>query len=62
MMSWDEAKRAANIAKHGMDLAKAEGFDFASAIIVVDDRADYGEVREVACAGVHAARQRHPHH
>ncbi len=48
MMKWDEAKRTSNVAKHGVDLAKAEGFDFASAILVVDDRADYGDIREAA--------------
>ncbi|TAN46351.1 MAG: BrnT family toxin [Rhodospirillales bacterium] len=48
MLTWDEVKRARNIAKHGVDLADAEGFDFAKAIVAIDDRADYGEVREVA--------------
>lgn len=54
MLTWDETKRANNVAKQGVDLAKAEDFDFASAIIVIDDRADYGEVREVAIGYVGA--------
>ncbi|MDK9721245.1 MAG: BrnT family toxin [Rhodospirillales bacterium] len=54
MLTWDETKRANNIAKHGIDLGAARDFDFASAIIVIDDRADYGEVREVAIGYVGA--------
>jgi uncharacterized protein len=45
---WDEGKRAANIAKHGVDLAAIEGFDFESAAIVPDVRHEYGEAREIA--------------
>jgi uncharacterized DUF497 family protein len=29
---WDEAKRAANPAKHGVDFAAREGFDFETAL------------------------------
>lgn len=36
MVTWDEEKRRANISKHGMDLADAAGFDFASADIKED--------------------------
>lgn len=45
---WDEGKRAANIAKHGVDLAAIEEFDFESAAIVPDMRQEYGEAREIA--------------
>lgn len=48
MITWDEAKRATNRAKHGIDLARAADFVFAAALVTVDDRADYGEVREIA--------------
>ena len=48
MIAWHEAKRARNIAKHGVDLARAEGFAWGTAMTAIDDRADYGEVREVA--------------
>jgi uncharacterized DUF497 family protein len=45
----DPAKNVRNVAERGIDLVKgaaAFGFDFA--IVAVDDRKDYGEVREVA--------------
>ena len=45
---WDEAKRKANIAKHGVDFEQVAGFDWHSAIAFVDDREDYGELRESA--------------
>jgi uncharacterized DUF497 family protein len=45
---WDEAKRKANIAKHGIDFANALHFDWEGAVIRVDDREDYGELREIA--------------
>lgn len=45
---WDEAKRKANVAKHGVDFADAADFEWGSAVIRVDDREDYGELREVA--------------
>jgi uncharacterized protein len=47
---FDPAKDAANRAKHGLSLAEAEGFDFASAVVVVDDRKAYGETRYCAFA------------
>ncbi|WP_092495912.1 BrnT family toxin [Faunimonas pinastri] len=48
MLIWDEAKYDANVAKHGIEFTEAERFDFASARTVIDDRFDYGEVREIA--------------
>ncbi|MBX3488163.1 MAG: BrnT family toxin [Parvibaculum sp.] len=48
MFTWDEKKRAANKIKHGVDFATVEDFEFDAALIHVDDRFDYGEVREVA--------------
>ena len=42
---WDEAKRAANKAKHGVDFAEAEFFEFDSAMVLPDDRKNYGEIR-----------------
>jgi len=44
-IEFDTAKDAANIAKHGLSLADAVEFEMASAVIVIDDRRDYGEVR-----------------
>lgn len=46
--SWDEPKRQANAAKHGTDFSLAKDFDFTNALIRVDNRFDYREVREVA--------------
>jgi uncharacterized DUF497 family protein len=45
---WDERKRAANLAKHGIDFALIAEFSFEDAVTVIDDRHDYGEVRELA--------------
>jgi uncharacterized protein (DUF4415 family)/uncharacterized DUF497 family protein len=47
-LEWDEAKRAANLAKHGIDFSLAEQFDFESAKIGPDERRDYGEPRDIA--------------
>ena len=41
----DESKRAANLAKHGIDFAEVARFDLAGASIVADERRDYGETR-----------------
>lgn len=44
--SWDDAKREANLAKHGYDFADvAEVFDGRFAVTRLDTRRDYGEVR-----------------
>ena len=45
---WDEDKRKLNIADHRIDFTAAEGFDWDTAVINIDDREDYGELREVA--------------
>lgn len=45
---WDESKRAANRAKHGVDFIAAERFEWATAIEAMDNRFDYGEERWVA--------------
>jgi uncharacterized DUF497 family protein len=41
---WDEAKNAANRAKHGLDFADFVGFDSPPRVIA-DDRKRYGEPR-----------------
>jgi uncharacterized DUF497 family protein len=41
----DEAKRPGNIAKHGIDFASAERFDWDSAVVQEDRRQSYGEQR-----------------
>jgi uncharacterized DUF497 family protein len=45
---WDEDKRAANLAKHGVDFIEAGQFEWTTAIEVRDNRFDYGEERWVA--------------
>jgi uncharacterized DUF497 family protein len=45
---WDEAKRNANLAKHGLDFADAVQFRWETASVTLDDRFDYGEEREIA--------------
>lgn len=41
----DPAKDEANIAKHGVSLQAADRFDWDTALVVEDDRFDYGEMR-----------------
>jgi len=48
MFEWDEAKRQANLVKHGVDFAVMDQFDWLTADVWTDDRHDYGEVRKVA--------------
>ena len=45
MPEWDEAKRAANRRKHGVDFGEEAFFDWNTALVVEDDRYDYGELR-----------------
>lgn len=47
-IEWDEAKRASNIAKHGLDFAAIEAFEWDSALVRADVRFSYGEVRLTA--------------
>ncbi len=45
MFEWDEDKRQTNLAKHRVDFVIVDRFEFATAFIRADTRADYGEVR-----------------
>lgn len=45
VFDWDEAKRRANLAKHGVDFALAREFFWDVAVIERDSRNDYGEDR-----------------
>jgi uncharacterized DUF497 family protein len=47
VITWDEAKRASNLTKHGLDFAEVVHFDFDTALHEIDDREDYGEFREI---------------
>jgi uncharacterized protein len=44
-VEFDPAKDNKNCARHGVSLKTAERFDWDSAIVIEDDRFDYGEVR-----------------
>jgi uncharacterized DUF497 family protein len=44
-IEFDPEKNAANRRKHKFDLADATGFEFETALIVEDNRHDYGETR-----------------
>jgi len=45
---WDERKRSANLAKHGVDFHDAGTFEWDTGLVMDDDREDYGESRRVA--------------
>ena len=45
LFTWDERKRASNLRKHGVDFAIVQNFDFETALVLRDDRKDYGEKR-----------------
>lgn len=48
MIVFDPAKDAANLAKHGVSLSRAEDMQMDDALIEVDDRVDYGELLWIA--------------
>ena len=45
MTTWREDKRAENIRKHGVDLADAEAFEWAAALVEEDLTEVYGQQR-----------------
>ncbi|HTQ81934.1 MAG TPA: BrnT family toxin [Pseudolabrys sp.] len=45
---WNAAKAAANRRKHGVGFDAVLDFDWTSALVVADERADYGEPRWLA--------------
>lgn len=48
--TFDPAKDAVNLAKHGISLAEATQLDWDHALVSQDDRREYGELRQVALA------------
>jgi len=42
---WEDKKRLINLAKHGIDFTGLSSFDWDTALEIVDDRIDYGEIR-----------------
>jgi len=49
---FDPDKDATNLGKHGLSLAAAAEISWEAALVWLDDRADYGEVRMVALAPI----------
>ncbi len=49
-IEFDSAKDAANRAKHGVSLAYADELDWDAALVWVDDRFEYDELRMIALA------------
>ena len=47
-VTFDPVKDAANVAKHGVSLTEAAGFEWGTAVVWPDTRRDYGEARMVA--------------
>jgi uncharacterized protein len=45
LYAWDERKRASNLRKHAVDFAIVHTFDFETALVLRDDRKNYGEER-----------------
>ena len=51
-ITFDPGKDQINIKKHGMSLAEASRLDWDAALIEIDARREYGEVREIAYAPI----------
>jgi hypothetical protein len=49
---FDPGKDATNLSKHGLSLAAAAELSWDAALVWIDDRADYGEVRMVTLAPI----------
>ena len=47
-IDFDPAKNARNIRERGLSFERVAEFDFVSATYLVDDRQDYGELRQIA--------------
>lgn len=48
MFEWDEKKRAANLAKHGIDFEAVWSLEWRYAWVRPDTRREYGEKRSIA--------------
>ncbi|WP_210243572.1 BrnT family toxin [Mesorhizobium sp. B2-3-4] len=48
LFEWDENKAKTNKSRHGVDFVIAPSFDFANALVRLDDSQDFGEDRLVA--------------
>ena len=47
-IDFDPTKNARNIRERGLNFERVAEFDFLSATYLVDDRQDYGELRQIA--------------
>jgi uncharacterized DUF497 family protein len=47
-ITYDQAKNERNIRERGLSFERAVEFDFATAVVEIDRRRDYGEIRVVA--------------
>ncbi|WP_250483282.1 MULTISPECIES: BrnT family toxin [unclassified Caballeronia] len=47
-ITYDDNKSARNVRERGLSFDRAREFDFTSALVAIDDRRPYGEVRYVA--------------
>ena len=69
-IDFDPNKDQLNLAKHGLSLALAAELDWEDALVWIDDRDDYGEMRMIALAedrgpvlrGVRGPRSRQKDH
>ena len=52
MITFDPSKDQANREKHGISLAEADFLDWDAAMVLEDDRKDYGEIRLIALAPI----------
>lgn len=50
VFTWDPSKAASNLAKHGVSFEIVEYLDWETALIWVDTRQDYREIRLIALA------------
>lgn len=50
LIEFDPAKDAANLARHGVSLAMAAELDWDAALVWIDERFEYDEVRMIALA------------
>lgn len=50
LTTFDLAKEVVNLAKHGISLAEAARLDWDNALVTLDDRREYSELRQVALA------------
>ena len=52
MFEWDEKKNRANVEKHGVSFKTASRIFEGSVLSAIDDRTDYGEVREISIGAI----------